>query len=314
VLSGQGAGGVTPATLYPLTAALQQLRLRPGGALVQPSTPAPGFGETYIAATHLWVVPCEGNAIGLWDGSAWTARATGGIAINLALSPRTAGLPFDVFLYWDGSAVQADLVDWATINARAVGLLTVDGVYVSGADTTRRYLGTAYARTATTYDWVPLADTVAQADARLDVWNAYHRRSVGWRLYGIGGSWTQGPGPIAWRLAGGGAGYHCYFVAGLEEDRFSARLQVASESDLLSYRAAAIGFNNDGAPGPWESIYQSVSPVQQQAHGAAHNQIPPAGINYVSWMERVGNALATVTWAGNSTNDWRLGMEGDWRC
>lgn len=108
-----------------------RLALAPGG-------PYP-TGQT-ASATILYMSPCEGNAIGLYDGVRWQMCKVIEQSMSLFI---TAETNYDVFAYAAPTTVGFQLGPaWATDNARAAGLVWKDGVLVLATDATRRYVGT----------------------------------------------------------------------------------------------------------------------------------------------------------------------------
>jgi hypothetical protein len=142
------------------------------------STPADG------QYTNLYLVAVNGDCIALYDALALGWRMCRVNGFSKALSGRTTGRPFDVFLSItfpftapiDGSAsvVDMEFVDWTSATVRATGLTRVAGVWTKAGDQSRRYLGTVVPSGATTYLWQ--INGGGTASASMPIWNAGNRR------------------------------------------------------------------------------------------------------------------------------------------
>jgi len=65
------------------------------------------------AATTLYYTPCAGNSISLFDGtSTWTVRTFS--ELSLSLSGYTANTNYDIYAFWNGSAVTLESQTWGT--------------------------------------------------------------------------------------------------------------------------------------------------------------------------------------------------------
>jgi hypothetical protein len=133
--------------------------------------------------TLLYLAPVTSDRISLYDTtvSDWrTVRVNG---FGQAVSGRTTGTPFDVFLQLsaaaptDGTAAGVTMVflNWTSASARATAIAQTNGVWVKSGDPTQRYLGTVYPRSATTYSIVRSGYTTTTS--KCDIWNNDNRRS-----------------------------------------------------------------------------------------------------------------------------------------
>lgn len=136
-----------------------------------------------VQGATVYVHPYNGNTIVLYSDGDWEQRALEEVLlVNETLAADTV---YDLFLYWTGTAIAAEMTTWANTTTRAVALEQLDGVYVRSDDNTRRYI------------WSGATDSSglfndAQADRAS--WNQHNRvqRSVS---YNFTGSWTVGAGP-----------------------------------------------------------------------------------------------------------------------
>jgi hypothetical protein len=133
---------------------------------------------------NLYLVAVDGDCIGLYDVVAGGWRQCRVTPFSQAVSGRTGGRPFDVFLALsfpapiDGTAssVVMEFVDWSSTNTRATGLTRVKGVWTKAGDQTRRYLGTVLPSSAVAYQWILQGGGTTSAN--MPIWNAANRRLV----------------------------------------------------------------------------------------------------------------------------------------
>jgi hypothetical protein len=102
------------------------------------STGLPVTKDDVLAATAVYYTPIWGNIITLYTNGFWRLRQY--VEISVAV-PATTNLPFDIFIYWTGSAVALETSVWANTTTRAVDLGLQDGVVIKSGDPTRRYMG-----------------------------------------------------------------------------------------------------------------------------------------------------------------------------
>jgi len=84
--------------------------------------------------------PYEGNRVPLYYGGAWHMYQFSEVSVGSF----GTGV-YDIFAYYNGTGVALEKVAWLSESARAVALLTLDGVLIKAGDPTRRYIGSAYA-------------------------------------------------------------------------------------------------------------------------------------------------------------------------
>lgn len=91
------------------------------------------------AKTTVYMTPYISKEIALYYSSAWAVCETAEISVAV---PSNTNTPFDIFAYWNGSAVALEAVAWITDSARATAIVQQDGVWVKNIATDRRYIGT----------------------------------------------------------------------------------------------------------------------------------------------------------------------------
>lgn len=110
-----------------------------GRLTLVPGEPVP---ETDITlASALYFVPYRGNAAALYVGGTWDLFRFS--ELSLSLSGLIREIPYDIFLEADENGLHLSALSWGTGAVRPAGMLArVDGVRVSGGNSSRRYLGT----------------------------------------------------------------------------------------------------------------------------------------------------------------------------
>jgi hypothetical protein len=106
------------------------------------TTGTPITTSDVATATTIYLTPFLSDTIALFDGSVWVVRSTS--EVSLALGTLTSGRNYDVFAYWNGSAVALELsAAWNADNVtRTDAITTQNGVQVKSGTTTRRRVGT----------------------------------------------------------------------------------------------------------------------------------------------------------------------------
>jgi hypothetical protein len=109
-----------------------------GGRLTLTSgTPVTTTDQT--AKTTVYYTPYIGNRIALYYSSMWQLVAFTEKSVAV---PANTSTPFDVFGYYNGSALALETVVWTNDTTRATALTTQDGILGKTGSTDRRYLGT----------------------------------------------------------------------------------------------------------------------------------------------------------------------------
>ena len=210
------------------------------------NTPVPTSDVT--GATSIYLTPYNGDLISLFYSEAWGSYTS--TQVSASLSGLTSGNMYDVFAYWNGSAVALDIVAWTNSTTRATALTTQNGVLVLTGDATKRYVGSFY-----TSGTGQTSDSVA---ARF-LWNYYNRVSRNSTSGIIIGASTSS---TSWTNASSGA--QIAFVVGVDEDavrcdcytqvhgiagmRLGIGLDRTSDSGLVDdslLNAAAVSIGNE---------------------------------------------------------------------
>lgn len=152
--------------------------------------------STSLITTRLWAAAYTSATIAIFDGNSWVARIAS--PLPHVDAPTITNTTYDVFAYWNGSAVGLELVPWPSV------LATQDGVQVKSGDPTHRYLGAV-----ATFTIAAFFDALR---ARL-VWNRYNQvpREI---AISATGSWNYNNANSVWREAGGDISNQVEVLAG----------------------------------------------------------------------------------------------------
>jgi hypothetical protein len=101
------------------------------------------------AASTIYLLPYQGNFLSTYDGSSiWTPRML--TSLSYSLSGLTFPANYDLFCFWNGSALALDTPLQWTNDTTPVARQSVNGVLCKGSDSTRRWMGSFRALSATT--------------------------------------------------------------------------------------------------------------------------------------------------------------------
>lgn len=257
----------------------------------------------------LYLANYNGNEIALYDGTNWQLCRPAAEP-SLAVTGRTADLPFDVFAYNNAGTVTLEMLDWTNSTTRATGLTRVSGVWTKTGDATRRYLGSVRARSATTFHWVRAG---VDLPAKFDLFNADNRVDMNFSVIATTNSWNYTTATI--RQAQASANYQLDIMVGLQEESCDVTLVVASTNSTISIpRNAAIGFDSTTAfSGVFAGTSNTVASIECEQTSRLCN-MPTIGRHYYAWLE-ISTATGTCTWYGdNGALRIQSGMTGIWTC
>lgn len=256
------------------------------------TTAVPITTSDVTGSTIHWT-PYKSSHVRLYYSSAWSYRTA--VEVSLALSGMTTGRGQDFFLYWTGSALALERVEWTSGTARATALALQDNVYVKSGDATRLYVGSGLAESSTT-----IKD---RSDGVRGLWNMYNRV---WRT-------TRAPvAPGYWNGTGsyrvyGGSGNQVQFFSGLQEDA----VHIAGYGEVYgdsTWCYVGVGVNSTSAPsGLWGNVYVPVwTPIS-----CCYSGIPRLGESTYSLVESLGTGA--YGYGDGVAGEIRLGLEGTTR-
>lgn len=254
------------------------------------TTGVPVTTSDVTGATTVYYTPYIGNQIGLYTGSAWVSYTFS--ELSLALGTLTSGLPYDVFLDYNGGTPQLAMTAWTNDTTRATALTTQDGVYVKNGDTEQRYLGTFYTTSTTTTE-----DSLAQRY----LWNMYNRINRPMKVVDATASWNYTT--LTWRQARATTTNELRFVRGLNEDEVHATLtQNVSNTNAGVGVYGAIGLDSTTTPATDSTILSATVPTAGGRQSIINNYhgFPGLGRHRLVWLEQ-SIATGTTTWDGENS-------------
>jgi hypothetical protein len=277
----------------PATASVSGMRLTVTNGVPVPSADVAG-------GTTLYLAPYVSGQLRLYYGGFWAIRNTAQVSIAV---PNTNNTNYDVFAFWNGSAVALELVAWTSSGAGTsvrVALGTQDGVKVKASDPTRLYVGTV--RTGATLGQVP--DTAA---IRF-VWNQYNRvrREL---VLPLSSSWSYVNPNGVWRQTNNNTACLVQCVVGdTAEIRIHGSLGCtvsASSGFAVGVGVNATTVNSAQTFGQWAMGASFVSKAECEYYGSA-----AAGYQTYKMLETGQLASGTYTFQGSGVT-WGSGLTGD---
>lgn len=246
------------------------------------------------AKTRLYLTPCTSNEIFTYDSSVWKRHTSAEIFKDLGTL--SADKPYDVWVYWTGSALDLEFLVWTDTTNRATAIVRQDGVWVKSGDASRRYVGTFYTATTTT--------TEDSKTKRL-VWNVDNRR---WRRMIVTdtSNWSYSTATI--RPTNNNTAHRFQFVRGLNEEPVRARALMYCSSSTQIDALTGIGLDSTTAMGAnvWSGPCANVAAVH-----AEYDDTPSLGYHYLQWLEK-GGGSGTQTWhASHASGHMQSGMFGE---
>ncbi len=268
--------------LYPTT---------PGGRLTL-TTALPVTTADVTGATTVYYTPYLNDRIQLWDFTAWVAVAF--TEVSLALGTVTSGLPYDVFGYLNGTALNIEKLAWTNGTTRATTVTLQDGRYCKSTDKSRLYLGTFYT-TATT--------TTEDSAAKRFLWNMYNRVTRFLQATDTTDTWTYGT--ASWRYANNSSANRVQFVTGIAEDSVSATSQVQGDGTTSTALTTGVGVDSNTSNGAQVTTEMAgANLMASRCTGIAQYRGVPSGVgfHYLAWVEYARTGTTTVYGDGGAAN------------
>lgn len=248
-----------------------------------------------ISQTSVNFSPYNGNAIGLFSGTAWILRTF--VETNIPLGTLTSGLPYDVFCYDNSGTAAFELLAWTNGTTRATAIALQNGIPVKFGATTRRLVGTIYTdSTTTTID--DAGGLTSQVGGKRFVANLYNQVRSPLREFDGTTTWTYNT--ATWRQANGATGNKVEFVCCLPI-AISMDLNAIGSNSNASTTSLATGLNLDSILAT-PFISMPVNTTNQTVGMSSRlDMIVPPGYHFVAWME-TGNGAATSTFTGQGSS------------
>jgi hypothetical protein len=321
-----------------LSSSVQNIVSFPQGRLTL-TTGTPVISSDVSAATAVYYTPFVGNIVPIYDGSQFSAHT---FSSDLQLTLNTNHLAnsiYDVFIYWDGSALQiATGVAWNTVTAgsgaRGTGagtteLVRVNGLWVNKYDVSYRNgatTGTLSAERGTYVGSIYMDSAAGQITChtawgqsrKWGVWNAYNRQPVELQGGDSTASWTNASATI--RASNGSSNNSLTVFSGLpEEEVFVSFQQAVQMTDFTTGSAIktvsiGIGRNDTTAYAGTTAIIgfgNATNGNSRVIAEAKYTLLPRIGIDTFTACE-AGNATAsfTTTFYGTQPN---MAISARWR-
>lgn len=238
----------------------------------------------------IYFTPYKGGNCALYDGSLWSLIRFS--ETSIALSGLTSDSNYDVFAYNNSGALTLELGNaWASDVSRGVpqSLTLVGGIYSSGADNTRRYIGTlrAIASNQTT-------DTIAQRF--IFNYTAPLRRVLYTKE--TTDSWTYGTN--SWRVVNGSSGNYVEYIDGMGDMLVSgeAMATISNATGVINYYATGIGVDSSTSNSALMRGSGSNNNVTNQVW-TQYKGYPGLGYHRLYWLERASASGNVTVWGDN---------------
>lgn len=243
-----------------------------------------------IGASTLYLTPYKSNRIAIYDttNTRWSMFYVP--EISIALAGLTTPLPYDVFAYNStGTTVALELTAWTSDTARATSLVQQDGVWVSSADATRRYIGTIYTTGATT--------TEDSAANRL-VWNYYNRVKRSMFVQITSGSYVYSS--ATYQAANGATSSSFEMVRGFDEDSMLVKVSAQAHHNAGT-AIVSVGVGLDSQTVNSAIAYGNTITTTPTSLTAEWAGSPGVGYHQIFWLEQ-GDGTGTTTWDNSATS------------
>ena len=188
--------------------------------------------------SSIYVAPYRSSSIGLYDGSAWISRIADPLpSIAVAASP--ASTNYDVYAYWDGTAVKLEIAAWQSPKTR------LNGVYTRTGDSSRRFLGSVGVSTSGTVLDTPTNRLVWNQDNQVQRPISAPSVTTGWYVAGTS-AWHDLSNSASARIEvlAGGADTNGTFVSVRADDS----CVVSSPTTAVGFFATGIGVDSSNSP------------------------------------------------------------------
>jgi hypothetical protein len=255
-----------------------------------------------LAAATLYFAPYLGNRIGLYYAGGWDLYDFTEKSVSMAAW--TIDKNYDIFGYYDGSALALEGLVWTDDTNRATPIVLQDGFYVKQGDPTRRYLGTIR---------MSAAGQCEDSTSKRYVWNLHHRKLRALRCFETTDNWAYNV--AAWREINGGStlGTSRFgFVIGLVEDLVAA--QALHTVDILGASRIATGIGVDVSNANSAVIFgaSQVGNSRSSPLHALYRGYPGLGFHTLRMLE-FGNVVTAIpTFHGDDgTTLEQSGMRGE---
>jgi hypothetical protein len=239
------------------------------------------------AATTLYLTPCTGNRITLFDASGNpTTYTTNEISIAV---PATTSTLYDVWVFASSGVPTLELLAWTNDTTRATALARSSGRFTKNADTTRLYVGS--------FRTTGSSGQTEDSNAKRYVWNMYNRVRRSMVVIDSTNSWTYTT--ATFRQARNASVNQIDFVSGLAEGLVEVYV-VATASNSTGGVNFAVSIGESNTTTPAANTLMGISAAaagNNDTVTATLRKTVPLGRNTYVWLE-FSVATGTTTWLG----------------
>lgn len=245
------------------------------------------------AATTLYLTPCTGNRITLFDTSGNTETCSTP-EVSIAV-PATTSQLYDVWAYdstFGTCTVTLELLAWTNDTTRATAIARSNGRWAKSGNTSRLYVGSF--RTTT------VSGQTEDSLTKRYVWNVYNQKLRGLQRFDAAVSWNYSTATI--RQANGSTSNQVEFIVGVQEAWLDLSLSTAFQQTNAGINVS-VGIGDGSTTSFTECAAWGDSPA---AVGNAPlmcqvRKMPTVGRHVDAWNEW-STATPTTTFFGTVTS------------
>lgn len=293
------------------------VRLTLASGVAVPESDISGAGTIYL-------LPDGSNTVGLWSGSAWVGRAFTEATLALDASGHLANKNYDIFAYWDGSAVKIGSAPaWASNTARGVGSETSELEYYQGRLVNKNSVSLRNAGASVTtlparrgllvggFRVGSIAGQTEDSAQRRFLSNIYGRTIRPMSRRDPATSWTYNIN--TWRRANNSSSNQLEWFSCAGGDPVSIEVFATASNDSSTKLNAAVGIGidqttvNDAPLVRAASVDNYFGPLSAKYEG-----FPGVGYHYAAWLEISGASGVRTFWGvgGTGSGSYASGIIG----
>lgn len=261
----------------------------------------PFHDANVTAATSVYIDPCFGNIIPIYNGSTWDLLTFTEITITV---PSTTNTNYDVYAYNDSGSVNYELVAWSGDTTPSVNVALLDGIWTKSTDSTRTYIGG--------FRTTGVSGQTEDSNSKRFVYNVYNQIEKNLYVQEGTASWTYNT--ASFRQANNSTSNQVEFFNGIGLNcvDFEATSQLHTSSTAAG---GAVGIGISSTTINSAILFDDiVSSSSDYINGKAKYTVRKRGYYYIVWLEK-GNATGTNTWyGGNGSTGYQYGLRGTCWC
>jgi len=255
------------------------------------------------AATTIYLTPCTGNRITIFDANSVPSILTTS-QISIAV-PATTATVYDLWVYNNAGTATLEALAWTNDTTRATALVRVLGVWTKTGDPTRRYVG-SFRTTA-------VSGQTEDSIAKRWLYNAFNRKKKLGRVAIGTDLWTYATNTL--RQANADTANQLDFLIGLAESTVHAEYRIGVVVNTAGDATVKVGIGEDSTT---TIVAGTIYPVSvrdistgtgQDILTAVLEKYPAVGRHFYAALE-ASNATVTVTWYGDNAGASQSGLFG----